>query len=396
MTTSVSINFRLSEIVSALAVGCVALLVLGLQPALLGDLIEQQRISLEGVGLVAMGEIFALGIGVVLAEKWLPLQRIRLVAVCSSLYLVTVNLLTLLVHGDLACAAMRVLAGLGEASLFWVTTVVLVRSRQPDRLSGIFLTAQTLAQALVALMLAKLTMPFFGGEKGFVALAVVSALPLLLAARLPTRVPPHEEATKPAVATLRGFFSLLVPFAHLSAVGTIWAYFEPLEKAAGVASSQTNLLVALVLMMQIAGGATAALAVRHWRAPRVVAVSAVAFAAIGVLMHLVSGHDALAFTALSVAFGFLWLFQMPFHYRLAFDVDPQGRIAMLVPAAQLLGSGFGPLAASFFVHGEDVHGIPVMASGFAACVVIAVVLVAFRALQEKGRIKVLPCDERSP
>ncbi|WP_266183753.1 MFS transporter [Dyella humicola] len=396
MTTSASIDFRLSEITAALVVGCVALMVLGLQPALLGDLIEQQRISLEGVGLVAMGEIFALGVGVVLAEKWLPLHRIRLVAVLSSLYLVAVNLLTLRVHGDLACTAMRVAAGLGEASLFWITTVVLVRSRQPDRLSGIFLTMQTMAQALVALMLARLTMPFLGGQKGFVALAVISALPLLLATRLPAKVPPHEEATKPAVATLRGFFSLLVPFAHLSAVGTIWAYFEPLEKAAGVAASQANLLVALVLVMQIAGGGMAAVAVRHWRAPRVVAASAVAFAAIGVLMHLLAGHSVLAFTALCVAFGFLWLFQMPFHYRLAFDVDPQGRIAMLVPAAQLLGSGFGPLAASFFVRGENVQVIPLIASGFASCALIAVILVASRVFQGTGRGRTSPCEQSSP
>ncbi len=120
---------------------------------------------------------------------------------------------------------------------------------------------------------------------------------------------------------------------------------------------------------------------RHWRAPRVLAAGAVVFATLCLLMYLLAGRSGLAFAALSMAFGFLWLFLMPFHVRLAFDVDPQGRIAMLVPAAQLLGSGFGPLVASFFVHGDDVRRIPLIASSFAACVLVAVSLTGLRTLQ---------------
>jgi len=50
--------------VLAILVGAVALLMLGLQPLLLGALLEAGQVTLEGVGLVAMGEIVALGLGV--------------------------------------------------------------------------------------------------------------------------------------------------------------------------------------------------------------------------------------------------------------------------------------------------------------------------------------------
>lgn len=383
MTTSVAVSFRSSEIVAALAVGCVALLMLGLQPALLGALIEQRRISLEGVGIVAMGEIFSLGIGVVLAEKWFPLNRLRLVAVSASLLLVGVNLLTLLARGDVACAVLRVAAGLLEACLFWITTMVIIRSRQPDRLAGIFLTAQTLAQALIALMLAQISVPALGWREGFVVLAVVSLLPLLLVTRIPAQVGSHTEAIQPSVVSLRGFFGLLVPFAHMSAVGAIWAYLEPLEKNVGIAGGRADQLVALVLVMQMVGGSIASVTVRHWKVPVVLTVSSVAFAAVGVLMHQLSG--AVAFTMLCVAFGFLWLFQMPFHIRLAFDIDPQGRIAMLVPAAQLLGSGFGPLMASLAVHGDDAHRVPLIATGFIVCAALALFAATSRMLSGYGR-----------
>lgn len=385
MTTAVSISFRRSETITALAVGCVALMMLGLQPALLGDLIEQKRISLEGVGIVAMGEIFSLGIGVVLAEKFLPLNHLRLVAVLGSVSLVLINLLTLLAHGDLPCIALRVAAGLAEASLFWITTMVIVRSPQPDRLAGIFLTAQTLAQAFVALALARISIRFLGWTEGFVVLAAVCALPLLMTSRLPRQVGTHSDAVMPSVVSLRGFFALLVPFAHLSAVGTLWAYLEPLSKVAGMTGSDADALVALVLLMQIVGGSIAAVAVRRWRMSLTLVVSALVFTVVGLAMYRLPASNPWGFTVLCGVFGFVWLFQMPFHVRLAFDIDPRGRIAMLVPPAQLLGSGFGPLMASFSVNGDDVHRIPLIAAGFAVCVVVALLLVKYRAPSGDGR-----------
>lgn len=385
MTTAVSISFRRSETIMALAVGCVALMMLGLQPALLGDLIEQKRISLEGVGIVAMGEIFSLGIGVVLAEKFLPLNHLRLVAVLGSVSLVSINLLTLLAHGDLQCIVLRVVAGLAEASLFWITTMVIVRSPKPDRLAGIFLTAQTLAQAVVALALARISIRFLGWTEGFVVLAAVCALPLLMITRLPRQVGTHSDAVMPSVVSLRGFFALLVPFAHLSAVGTLWAYLEPLSKVAGITGSDADALVALVLLMQIVGGSIAAVAVRRWRMSLTLVVSALVFTLVGLAMHRLPAPSPVGFTLLCGVFGFVWLFQMPFHVRLAFDIDPRGRIAMLVPPAQLLGSGFGPLMASFSVNGDDVQRIPLIASGFAVCVVVALLLVKYRAPSGDGR-----------
>lgn len=371
MNTSVSVHFKPSETVAALTVGCVALLVLGLQPALLGSLLDQQRISMEGVGLVAMGEIFALGIGTILAEKWLPLNRLRTVAVVASLVLVSINLLTLTAHGDLICVAWRVAAGLAEACLFWIATMVIVRSPQPDRLAGIFLTVQTCVQALAALALAKISIASLGWGEAFVLLAVLCVLPLLVARRLPARLGAHTEEIQPSVVSWTGFFALLVPFLHMSAVGALWAYFEPVVHAAGIGIS-IDTLAALVLAMQIVGGGAAAVIVRRWRVLQALVVSALAFAAIGIAMHRLAPHSSLVFVVLCAVFGFVWLFQMPFHIRLAFDIDPRGRIAMLVPPAQLVGTGFGPLVTSLSVHGNDVHHVPLLVAGFSTCVLMAV------------------------
>ena len=382
MNTSVAVHFKPSETVAALAAGCVALLVLGLQPALLGSLVDQQRISMEGVGIVAMGEIFALGIGTIFAEKWMPLNRLRTVAVVASLLLVAINLLTLTAHGDLICVAWRVAAGLAEACLFWIATMIIIRSPQPDRLAGIFLTVQTAVQASAALLLAKISIASLGWSEAFVLLAVLCSLPLLVASRLPVQLGTHTEAIHPSVVSWTGFFALLVPFLHMSAMGALWAYLEPVVNAAGIDIS-INALAALVLVMQIVGGGAAAVMVRRWKVLQAVVVSALAFAVIGITMYQLASHSSFVFAALCVAFGFLWLFQMPFHIRLAFDIDPRGRIAMLVPPAQLVGPGFGPLVTSLTVHGNDVHHVPLLAAGFSACVVVAVMGVKLGALSRQ-------------
>ena len=85
----------------------------------------------------------------------------------------------------IALHVLRVLAGLLEASLFWITTVVIVRSQEPDRLAGIFLTIQTLTQALVMLAIARLPLQFLGWQAGFVVLALVCLLPLSVIQRSP-------------------------------------------------------------------------------------------------------------------------------------------------------------------------------------------------------------------
>jgi hypothetical protein len=56
---------------------------------------------------------------------------------------------------------------------------------------------------------------------------------------------------------------------------------------------------------------------------------------------------------------------LPFHIALAFRADASGRLAGLVPAAQLLGSAFGPLVASFIVEGENAGAVPLLSASFA-------------------------------
>jgi hypothetical protein len=109
--------------------------------------------------------------------------------------------------------------------------------------------------------------------------------------------------------------------------------------------------------------------------PTLVACS-VALAAVTTTVYQLPSGSMLNFALGCALFGFVWLFMLPFHIGLAFRADPSGRLAGLVPAAQLLGSAFGPLTASFIVEGENAGSVPLLSAGFA--VAAALLLLATR------------------
>jgi hypothetical protein len=93
-------------------------------------------------------------------------------------------------------------------------------------------------------------------------------------------------------------------------------------------------------------------------------------------------------------FGFVWLFLMPFQVRLAFAADPTGRIAVLVPALQLLGSAFGPLITSLFVTDDDARPVPLVSAGL-ALVASCLLVVGRRRFDTNGPLQQHPSGEKS-
>jgi predicted MFS family arabinose efflux permease len=164
------------------------------------------------------------------------------------------------------------------------------------------------------------------------------------------------------VATL---LPLAVVFLQLATLGSFWAYLEPLGKAAGFDARGAQTLIAAVLAMQVVGGSVAAFAVRRLAVVPTLVACSVVLAAVTSTIHQLPAGSMLNFAIGCAMFGFVWLFMLPFHIGLAFRADASGRLAGLVPAAQLLGSAFGPLTASFIVDGENAAAVPLLSAAFA-------------------------------
>ncbi|WP_233465432.1 MFS transporter [Paraburkholderia madseniana] len=354
------------NIVAALSIGSIALLMVGLQPILLGAMVDTRHASLQGVGIIAMSEIVALGIGVVLGDALLPIGRLRVITLLAALVISGLDVLTARLTGDTPLAAIRAAAGLGEGVLVWVATCVIVRSRAADRLAGIFLTVQTLAQAGVATVFARAVIAYGGWQGGFDMLGALALLPCVLLLRLPTTLKPlSHHASQPFAWSVTSAMPLLIAFVQMAALGSLWAYLEPIGQHAGLDAQAAQTAVSAVLFMQVVGGIVSAAAVRYVDNMLTLIVGAFVLALIPTGMLLLpSGHIA-SFIALCGVFGFAWLFLMPFHIGLALRLDRSGRVATLTPGVQLLGTAFGPLVSSLVVKGDDAGPVPFVTLGFA-------------------------------
>ncbi|HEY8880363.1 MAG TPA: MFS transporter [Roseateles sp.] len=360
-----------AEVAVALAVGSVALLVLGLQPMLLGELLESKQVTLEGVGLVAMAEIVALGIGVLLGDLTRPLTHLRGVTVFASLCAVALDGLTLRTTGDLGFALVRGGAGLAEGLLVWAATAVIVRSANPARVAGIFFVVQTAAQAAAGLVLARSVIPAHGWQGAFAVIAAAMLLPMLLVRGLPPALQPLASVAQAGFRwSRRSVVPLLAVFLQMSALGSLWAYVEPLGMSAGFDAKAVQTLIAAALGMQILGGCVGSALVHRLPAWPTLAAGSAVLGSVALAVSHTTGGGALLFASLCGMFAFTWLFVAPFQTAMAFGADASGRVASLIPAAQLFGIAFGPLMASIAVEGENAAAVPMISAAFAAAAVL--------------------------
>ena len=373
-TAPASTSTRAAQALASV-VGSVALLMLGLQPLLLGALLEAGHVTLEGVGLVAMGEIVALGLGVLIGDLALPVRSLRSITVLAALAAAALNLVTMRVAGDLALGLVRAGAGIAEGLMVWSTTAVIVRAAVPERLAGLFFVVQTLAQSVLGLALAHLVIPSHGWPGGFAVLAGLCGAAALLALAFARPLGPLTPTvsqvgigmtwTRPRIGTL------LVVFLQLATLGALWAYAEPLGTRAGFSPLAVQTLIAAGLGMQVVGGSVGTWLVRRLPVRFVLLGCAVVLGLSALGIAQTEQRGTTGFAALCGLFTFTWLFMLPFQMALAFRVDGSGRVASLVPAAQLFGSAFGPLMASLVVTGDEVAPVPFVAAGFAALAILA-------------------------
>ena len=247
------------QLASALWIGSVGLLILGLQPVLLGALFTEGRLDLDQLALLATAEIIAIAIGSAGMAMLLSARQLRLKSAILLALLAVLNYATAIAEGPDTLLVVRILAGLAEGGMVAVATELVARSRRAERIGGMFVTLQTMAQCFVALALALWVVPSAGSKGGFFALSVISLASLVVVTSVPSR---YEELPKSVesldgVLRLRSLSALAVIFFFFVFIGAIWAFLEPLGTQYGIDSQAIGVLVSASLAMQVLGAAMA-------------------------------------------------------------------------------------------------------------------------------------------
>lgn len=357
---------------SALAIGSTGTLILGLQPVLLGALLSENRVTFDGLALMATVEMLAIGIGSALLALLFSARHMRFKAVVLLLGTAIGNYLTAGADGATSLTIIRGVTGLFEGGLIAIAVELIARSATPGRHGGWFVIMQTLAQCILAAILALIVVPKFGSAGGFHLLAAASLLPLLAVPMLLDdygSLPKSTETTGAASGWAKPAVALLVIFTLYLFIGAIWAFLEPIGGQNGIDAATVGIIVAASLLVQVCGALSATFLEPHLRFP--IVIGGAAFAAVLISLGFASGPSVTLFWVLSLTTGFLWLFVVPWQIAMAVETDPTRKSTLLVPAAQLFGAAIGPAGAATFIQADDFRPVTWFA---AACALVSLLL----------------------
>lgn len=369
MTSWIGPPLSRAQIAALLFIGTVGVTIAGVQPVLFGALLQAGKISIAQIGHAATAELVTLGIGVPLTGWLLEGRPVRPLAIAAAVLLALANLATVLVSGE-GVTAVRALAGLAGGALLWLSVAMVVRSPNPTILSACSLLLQAFVQMLVAAGIGWATPGAVAGVP-----VVIAALGVVVIALMPlvprSFVPLPREETASGLPPPRGWVVLATMLLLQAAIVGAWVYMEPLGKQAGLTPGQIAMAVPLSLGAQLVGGTLAIILAS--RVSWLVALTVASVALAGVLLWMAALPSPGLFLGLEVVFGLLWTFISPYLTPFAIDNDPTRRTAELGPAAVLIGSGLGPLAASAIASEQDGAQVLQLCAGLAGVATLLIV-----------------------
>jgi DHA1 family inner membrane transport protein len=171
----------------------------------------------------------------------------------------------------------------------------------------------------------------------------------------------------------RGIAGLVSVFLYMAGIVGLWVFVERLGTIAGASTQLAGIAVAAALAAQVTGSMAATFLSGVLPTRTVLALCAIGN--IAVIAVLGESLGQVPYMLGVIAFGFLWLFAMPFQTRLLILIDPTRRSAMLLSAAQLVGCAAGPLVTSAFATDARLNGALLADAGlFGGALVVTILL----------------------
>jgi DHA1 family inner membrane transport protein len=349
------VDHALPVIAACMVVGTAALMILGVQPVLLGGLARAHWVSEAQIGPLATIEVLAIALGSAIGPGFLRSGAMRLKTAMLSLALAAANLAVYVGHTTLMLDIERAFAGLFEGLILGATIVITVQNRRPDRMNGLFLALSTLPQSLMAYLLPSWVTPRFGPAGGFAVLAVLAVISAGAAWFLVDSAPgPRTERSGRTAWTLAIVVALAAVGFQNAAIGGAWDYIQLLADQRQFSPRWAGIAVSGGLLFQVAG----AFAVAAWggRFPFRASLIGGALCQSAVIFLLASAQTPLLYLVPALCFGLFWLAMGPFQVRLLIDLDPTRGAALVLTAITLVGLSAGPSISALGVRGPDVTG----------------------------------------
>jgi len=324
-------------------------LTFGIYPVFVTSMVAAGRASAGDIGGLASAEFLPFGLAILFAGRFLPVRQVRsTTAICLLVQLAGCYLTTILT-GHLLLAV-RCGVGLASGVLVWLCYAYVAQVRHVGRLVAIYTTIQMSYGVVFSWFAPAVIVPRLGHSAVLMLLAGSSLLALMLLPIAPgafAAPESHSADTLPAGPMSPAAMFLLVSVVTWSGFGAIfWVYAEPLA-ASYTDQSRVGHWLTVSLIFQIAGAALSSVLAERLPYKVVIAVGLLVLNALVVMLLI--GASATAFVIWTAIYGFLGYFLVPYYIGALVDLDPSRRSVIYFPAAQMLASSLGPLAASLVI-----------------------------------------------
>jgi predicted MFS family arabinose efflux permease len=303
------------------------------------------------------------------------------------------NLLCAPFHGVIALCCLRFAAGVTSGATYASSLTLLSRHAEPARGFSILILLQVLANAIV-LALFPLLNARWGPAGIFMAIAGVLLATLAAVPLLPRRDSAAKAQLPPRAAHRRRFAVPLLPALCLTAValfyvtiGSYWAYAERMGIGFGISMEEVHWLLSAGVLLS-AGACVSARAVARRIGQSRPLLLALATLATTLLIHGILPTPTMFVVTLAVL-QLCWNFIDIFQLGTLAILDPSGRAAALVPAAQGAALAAGPAAAGFVLGLGKGYTAVLFLAGFMsalAAVIYAVVHTRYRSESVSVRV----------
>jgi MFS family permease len=300
--------------------------------------------SIDLLGLLA-GSIMTSALARHLDWRWYVGGALMLSAVS--------NVLCALIHSLVPLCCFRFVAGFGSGATYAASLTLLSRQAAPVRAFSMLILLQVVANAVV-LFVFPLLSERWGPASIFLAIAGVLAASVAVSPLLPRRdrtaptPAPLREAQRrqPSVPLLPALCLMAVGLFYIT-IGSYWAYAERMGIEFGISAQEVHWLLSAGVILSAAACVSARRAGHRFGQSRSL-LAALVFLSATLLIHGAFPNAAMFVINLAVL-QLCWNFIDIFQLGTLAIVDPSGRAAALVPAAQGAALAAGPAAAGFIL-----------------------------------------------
>lgn len=361
-------------VVAAVFIAASALVLMGVQPILIGLYADHLHLTLSQNGWVIAAEQLGACTGAVIGY-WLS-TRVRWKASITGACAVAAvaNILTALAVDIPALVIVRFTSGLATTLAYTVAIYCLGHARTPERAFGVVFVLQTVFMSIDAIML-----PTVVKHLGY-AVGIVSGSAWFVAAIMAAQWLPKDAAPVAIRAPQQnapdryyavGVGALIGSFLLELSVFAVWGFLERVGRRNGISDELIGYAIAIGVLGGIPGGLLpAAVGARFGRLKMVGAATVLLILSYAALVHELGW---LSYSVWVTVLNLGWVLGIVYYMGLAVHNDPDGRFTRLLPFSQTFGTAVGP-ACSALATGKDQLWPIFLIASFAAVTGMATVL----------------------